>query len=87
MFTPLPGSLPCRQMDLHVCVPVRLLCLMQNRHQAMSAVRKRHDSRTIEHQLQGLRKRTLDRLFRFLLENKPISTSAGPKPESQIKEE
>ena len=34
VFIILPGSLPWRQTDLHVCIPVHLLFLMQYRYQA-----------------------------------------------------
>lgn len=65
VFITLPGSLPWRQTDLHVCVPINFLFLMQYRHQVHICSVKAPDSRS-RHQHQGLREATLDILFHFV---------------------
>ena len=82
VFITLPGSLPWRQTDLHVCVPVHFLFLMQTGIRRTSAVWKLCDGRS-RRQHQGL---TTQQIVSFcFFEQEPVSTSAGPKPSSQIK--
>lgn len=85
VFITLLGSLPWRQTDLSVCVPVHFLFLMQNRHHAhicgVKAVWwQKQESAS------GAETGTTRQIVSFcFFEQEPISTSAGPKPASQIK--
>ena len=65
VFITLPGSLPWRQTDLRVSVPVHFLFLVQTGIRRTSVVWKLCDGRS-RRQHQGLRQAPLNRLFRFV---------------------